>query len=69
MSMHRKPLTELEEEGLYAHGLIVGTPSQLSDAFRQGVAWALSNDSTLKDICYKYKRGTLTIVDINKVLK
>lgn len=40
MSMHQKPLTELEEFGLKAHRLAIGTPSQLSDAFRQGVAWA-----------------------------
>lgn len=43
MSMHRKPLTPLEESGLRAHGLDIGTPSQLSDAFRQGVRWALNN--------------------------
>lgn len=40
MSMHNKPLTPTEEAGLRAHGLDIGTPSQLSDAFRQGVAWA-----------------------------
>jgi len=42
MSMHRKPLTDLERAGLEAHGLDIGTPSQLSDAFRQGIAWALA---------------------------
>lgn len=40
MSMHNVPLTREEEAGLRAHGLAVGTPSQLSDVFRQGVAWA-----------------------------
>ena len=40
MSMHKKPLTRLEEEGLRAHGLPIGTPSQLSDVFRHGIAWA-----------------------------
>lgn len=40
MSMHKKPLTPLEESGLRAHGLDIGTPSQLSDVFRQGIAWA-----------------------------
>ena len=40
--MHKVPLTPLEEEGLKAHGLPIGKPSQLSDVFRQGVAWALS---------------------------
>ena len=40
MSMHKIPLTKMEEAGLVAHGLPVNTPSQLSDAFRQGIAWA-----------------------------
>ena len=40
MSMHLKPMTPEEESGLRAHGLPVGTPSQLADAFRFGVAWA-----------------------------
>ena len=39
MSMHKIPLTQTEEAGLRAHGLDIGTPSQLSDAFRQGIAW------------------------------
>lgn len=39
--MHKTPLTPLEEGGLQAHGLDIGKPSQLSDAFRQGVAWAI----------------------------
>jgi hypothetical protein len=39
MSMHKVPLTKVEEDGLRAHGLDIGTPSQLSDAFRLGVAW------------------------------
>ena len=42
MSMHKKPLTDLEREGLAAHGLSVDKPSQLADAFRHGVAWVLS---------------------------
>lgn len=40
MSMHKVPLTPIEEAGLRAHGLDIGTPSQLSDAFRQGVRFA-----------------------------
>ena len=40
MSMHLKPMTQEEESGLRAHGLPVGTPSQLADAFRLGMAWA-----------------------------
>lgn len=46
MSMHKKPLTPLEEEGLRLHGLDIGTPSQLSDVFRHGIAWALSQDQS-----------------------
>lgn len=40
MSMHKIPLTPIEEAGIRAHGLDIGTPSQLSDAFRQGVRYA-----------------------------
>ncbi|ASK18431.1 hypothetical protein [Halomonas sp. N3-2A] len=40
MSMHKKPLTDLEHRGLHAHCLPIDQPSQLSDAFRAGVAWA-----------------------------
>lgn len=43
MSMHNTPLTELEREGLLKHCLPIGKPSQLSDCFRAGMAWALSN--------------------------
>ena len=34
-------MTPVEEAGLRAHGLDIGTPSQLSDVFRQGVAWGM----------------------------
>ena len=40
MSMHLKPMTPEEESGLRAHGLPVGKPNQLADAFRLGMAWA-----------------------------
>ena len=43
MSMHKIPLTPTEDAGLRAHGLDIGTPSQLSDAFRQGVAWGIEH--------------------------
>lgn len=43
MSMHKTPLSKMEEEGLLKHGLQVGAPSQLSDTFRQGIAWALQD--------------------------
>lgn len=42
MSMHKIDLSGIEHEGLKSHGLPIGKPSQLSDAFRQGMAWALS---------------------------
>ena len=45
--MHKKPLTPLEHEGLRLHGLDIGTPSQLSDCFRHGVAWALESMTQL----------------------
>lgn len=38
MSMHKIPLADVERDGLKKHGLSIGTPSQLSDVFRQGVA-------------------------------
>jgi hypothetical protein len=41
--MHKTPLTPLEHDGLKAHGLDIGTPSQLSDCFRHGVKWAQDN--------------------------
>jgi hypothetical protein len=37
--MHKIPLTNTEKTGLIEHGLDIGTPSQLSDVFRQGIAW------------------------------
>lgn len=40
MSMHKKPLTDFERNGLRAHGLPRAAPSQLSDCFRSGIAWA-----------------------------
>jgi hypothetical protein len=40
--MHKIPLSPIEESGLRAHGLDIGTPSQMSDVFRHGVAWASS---------------------------
>lgn len=48
MSMHTVPLTCLEHEGLAKHGLPIAKPSQLSDAFRLGVAWALAKSYDTK---------------------
>lgn len=49
MSMHKIPLTPLEEEGLRLHGLDIGTPSQLSDAFRLGMNWAITQSGKSKE--------------------
>jgi len=42
MSLHKKPLTKIEHEGLKNHGLAICKPSQLSDVFRHGVSWTES---------------------------
>lgn len=49
MSMHKIPLTPPEEEGLRLHGLPIGTPSQRSDTFRQGVAWGIGEAKRLTE--------------------
>ena len=46
MSMHNTPLTLIEREGLEKHGLPIGKPSQPSDTFPLGVAWALAQQHT-----------------------
>lgn len=64
MSMHKKPLTPLEEAGLRSHGLEVGKPSQLSDAFRQGVAWVkVGLDEALAEVERLKNEG------VNKILE
>ena len=50
MSMHTIALTDDEQEGLRTHGLPVGTPSQLSDAFRLGMKWASRNRGSVADL-------------------
>ena len=46
MSIHNIPLTDIEREGLKAHGLgrSIGKPSQLADCFRQGVKWGQDHE-------------------------
>jgi hypothetical protein len=43
MSMHKTPLTAIEETGMLTHwlGNSIGKPSQAADLFRAGVAWGL----------------------------
>lgn len=48
MSMHKLPLSPHQEAGLRSHGLPVGTPSQLSDAFLLGMAWAAPTTEELQ---------------------
>jgi hypothetical protein len=50
MSMHKLPLTEIEKTGLEAHGLPVGKPDQLSDAFRLGIEWANKHPTKLREL-------------------
>lgn len=52
MSMHKVPLTKLERDGLEAHHLAIGTPSQLSDCFRLGVQWAIAAQEELESKVY-----------------
>lgn len=50
MSMHKIPLTELERDGLEKHHLPIGSPSQLSDCFRHGIAFALNSSADWSQI-------------------
>ncbi len=58
MSMHKTPLTPIEEAGLRAHGLDIGTPSQLSDVFRHGVKWGMEHG--LKPFGWTNQQGDFT---------
>ena len=42
MSMHKKPLTKVEEMGMLIFGLgrVIGKPSQQADLFRSAIEWA-----------------------------
>lgn len=57
MSMHKRPLSLLEREGLEAHKLPIGEPSQLSDAFRSGIEWAICQQTTHKLMCEIIQSG------------
>lgn len=65
--MIKTPLTPLELEGLLKHKLPIDRPSQLSDAFRLGMAFALSQPKPLeKDYIEKIVVpiiGTVLILD------
>lgn len=65
MSMHKKPLTDLEREGLYLHHFDIGTPSQLSDAFRLGMAWVQkqSQAESERDALAAHNAALLSAID------
>ena len=58
MSMYKIPLTALEEAGLKKHGLLKTGPSQLSDCFRQGLAWGINAE---KEACAKIADGAFNL--------
>lgn len=66
--MHKTPLTKLEEEGLRTHNLAIETPSQNSDCFRLGVAWALKvmNKQTENSTKIKTKGFDMSLYDASK---
>lgn len=66
---NNKELTQLEREGLMAAGLPVDTPSQLSDAFRLGMAHLQKQNNELKyqlkirdDLSCKTCKGAGTVM-------
>ena len=63
MSLHNKKPTDYERKGLEAHGLSADKPSQLSDCFRLGMVWALSNKDLTpinEDNCQSCVNGLCT---------
>ncbi len=66
MSDHDVQLTELEKSGLQKHGLPVGVPSQLSDAFRHGVKWAGKENDRLQSELTAAKSESLQAI-ANKI--
>lgn len=65
MSMHKIPLSTLEQEGLEKHHLSVGKPSKLSDCFRFGMSWAKSHTALdiqdlVDTLTYKQQEALLT---------
>jgi hypothetical protein len=52
----KEPLTPLERSGLEAHNLPTDTPSQLTDAFRLGIAWVL-REKAMKELAAEYEEA------------
>lgn len=71
MSMHKKPLTTIEETGLIAHGFgrYIGKPSMAADIFRTGVAWAqMSTADQIANIQTQLEHGMPFDQDLNRRL-
>lgn len=69
MSMHKKPLTVIEETGLIAHGFghDIGRPSISADIFRCGVAWGQSSkEEKIADIKKELEHGIPFDDDLRK---
>ena len=45
MSLHKKPLTDLELKGLQSHGIVAHIQPTLTRAFLGGMAWAAAHRS------------------------
>ena len=54
-SLNELPLSEIERKGLIAHGLSTDTASQLSDAFRLGMAWMEAHIEEQKCDCSNWE--------------
>lgn len=68
--MHEIELTPLEKEGLEKHHLPTETPSQLSDSFRAGIAWALKDsEEKLENLNLKNKHFISEIQKLEKRIK
>lgn len=54
----KQPLAPIERDGLMTHGMAryIGKPSQLADAFRQGVAWAQLTDAERAEALKRHQR-------------
>lgn len=71
MSLHKIPLTPMEEEGLKAHGLPIGNPSQLSDSFRHGMTWAINKEreAMIKRITAAFDPLNTTVITEGQALQ
>ena len=71
MSMHKTPLTTIEETGLIAHGFgrDIGKPSMAADIFRIGVAWGqMSPADQIASLQKQLEHGMPFDQDLNRRL-